>query len=103
MAKYSPLAKFLEDSPRTEGTAILSFAQIEDLTGKALPASARKFRSWWGNDSYHVQAVAWRAAGWLARIQGGPGAPGSDLHPGVTSRMTAVLLGALKVRGDGKV
>ena len=64
MAKYDPLAKFLEDSARTEGTVILSFAQIEDVTGKALPMSARRHRSWWGNDSYHVQAVAWRAAGW---------------------------------------
>jgi hypothetical protein len=64
MRKYDPLAKFLEDSARTEGTAILSFAQIEDLTGKALPMSAHRHRSWWGNDSYHVQAVAWRAAGW---------------------------------------
>jgi hypothetical protein len=64
MAKYDPLAKFLEDSARTEGTAILSFAQIEDLMGKALPASARGHRSWWGNDSYHVQSIAWQAAGW---------------------------------------
>ena len=64
MRKYDPLAKFLEDSPRTEGTAILSYAQIEDLTEKALPMSAHRYRSWWGNDSYHVQAVAWRAACW---------------------------------------
>ena len=62
MSKYAPLAKFLGHSARTEGTAILSFAQIEDLTGKALPVSARKHRSWWGNDSYHVQSAAWRAA-----------------------------------------
>jgi hypothetical protein len=64
MSKYASLAKFLGDSARTEGTAILSFAQVEDLMGRPLPVSARKFRSWWGNDSYHVQSVAWRAAGW---------------------------------------
>ena len=64
MAKYAPLAKFLEDSSRTEGTIILSFAQVEDLTGKKLPKSARSYRSWWGNDRYHVQAAAWHAAGW---------------------------------------
>ncbi len=64
MAKYDPLAKFLGDSARTEGTSILSFAQVEDLMGKALPNSARRYRSWWGNDGYHVQAVAWQAAGW---------------------------------------
>lgn len=64
MSKYAPLAKFLADSARTEGTGVLSFAQIEDITGEALPVSARKHRSWWGNDSYHVQSAAWRAAGW---------------------------------------
>jgi hypothetical protein len=64
MPKYGPLAKFLGDSARTEGTTILSFAQIEDLTGRALPKSARRYRSWWGNDGYHVQAAAWQAAGW---------------------------------------
>ena len=64
MSKYTPLAKFLADSARTEGAATLSFAQIEDLTGKALPVSAHKHRSWWGNDSYHVQSAAWRTAGW---------------------------------------
>ncbi len=64
MAKYGPLGKFLGDSARTEGTAILSFAQIEDLIGKALPVSARRHRSWWGNDSYHVQSAAWQVAGW---------------------------------------
>ena len=64
MAKYDPLAKFLEDSARTEGTVILSFAQIEDLTGKPMPVSARRHRAWWGNDSFHVQSAAWQAAGW---------------------------------------
>lgn len=64
MAKYDPLAKFLGDSARTVGTVMLSFAQIEDLVGRALPSSARRHRSWWGNDAYHVQAVAWREAGW---------------------------------------
>ncbi len=64
MPKYGPLAKFLGDSARTEGTVILSFAEVEDLNGRALPMSARRYRSWWGNDSYHVQSVAWQAAGW---------------------------------------
>jgi hypothetical protein len=44
MAKYDPLAKYLEDFARTEGTAILSFTQIEGLMGKALPMSARRHR-----------------------------------------------------------
>ena len=64
MAKYDPLAKFLGDSARTEGTVILSFTQIEDLMGKALPMSDRRHGPWWGIDSYHVHSAAWRAAGW---------------------------------------
>ncbi len=65
MAKYDPLAKFQADIARTEGTDILSVAQIEDLTGKALLTSpARGRRSRWGSDSYHVQSIALQAAGW---------------------------------------
>ena len=30
---------------------------------KCRPVCAER-RPWWGNDSYHVQSVAWRAAGW---------------------------------------
>ena len=63
MAKYDPLAKFQADIARTEGTDILSIAQTEDLMGKALPTPARGRRSWWRNDSYHVQSIAWQAAG----------------------------------------
>ena len=63
MAKCTPLAKFLEDSARTEGTAILSFTQTEGLMAKALLMSARGRRSWWGDDSYHLQPVARQAAG----------------------------------------
>ncbi len=63
MAKYDPLAKYLEDFARTDGTAILSFTQIEGLMEKALPMLARRHRPWWGNDSYHVQSVARQAAG----------------------------------------
>ena len=64
MAEYGPLAKLLEDSARREGTAILSFTQIEGLMGKALPMSARRHRPRRGSDSYRVQSIAWQAAGW---------------------------------------
>ena len=63
MATYDSAAKFFGDSAHTEGTAILSFTQIEGLMGKALLMSARRRRPWWGNDSYHVQSVARQAAG----------------------------------------
>lgn len=45
----------------------LSFAQLEQLLGDALPASAHEWRPWWGNQtdtSNRPQARAWLAAGW---------------------------------------
>jgi hypothetical protein len=42
----------------------LSFAEIERVIGRPLPASARKHRPWWANDASHSHARAWLGAGW---------------------------------------
>jgi hypothetical protein len=44
----------------------MSFAHIESILGFPMPASARKYRPWWANqsDGGHVQAQAWMNAGW---------------------------------------
>lgn len=60
--KYGPLTARLEAVPPDEPDIALTFRQIGDLV-RGLPASARHIRSWWANSS-HVQAQAWRAAGW---------------------------------------
>ena len=39
------LYKYLEE--RYANTVVLTFAQIEDLTGVALPDQARRQREWW--------------------------------------------------------
>ena len=55
MAKYDPLARYLQTAVRP---CQMTFAQIDDLVG-GLPPSARLLREWWGNDRSHVQAKAW--------------------------------------------
>lgn len=62
---YAPLAEHLADLSAV--TAQLSFAQIEHILGRSLPASARRHRAWWANDARgtHGQARAWMGAGWL--------------------------------------
>lgn len=50
----------------------LTFAEIEEVLGRKLPASARKFTSWWSNDSCrragHSQKRAWLDAGFAAKV-----------------------------------
>ena len=61
--KYEPLQRRLEElARRGDATADFSFSDIEALIGP-LPASARRYRPWWANNS-HSQSLAWRAAGW---------------------------------------
>jgi hypothetical protein len=45
----------------------LSFAEIEWLLGRPLPASARRYRAWWANESKgtHGQTAAWMGVSWL--------------------------------------
>ena len=64
MAKYDPLKRYLSALP--ENGCMLTFSQIEEIIGAPLPPSARQHKSWWGNDSTHVQAQTWMSAGWMA-------------------------------------
>ena len=43
-----------------------TFNEIESIVGFKLPASARRYRPWWANQSGrdHSHALAWGAAGW---------------------------------------
>lgn len=67
MTKYLPLRKHLESRPEAETETSLSFARIEGIIRDSLPASSRKYREWWANESRgsHVQARAWLEAGWI--------------------------------------
>lgn len=62
-SRYEPLRTYLVGRPET--TVLATFAQIEEILGVALPASARKYRPWWANEQAgtHVHARAWLDAG----------------------------------------
>ena len=66
MHKYEPLHRRLsgEAAPRLS----LTFQQIEHLLGVQLPHSAYQYSAWWANEANgrHVQAWAWRDAGYRA-------------------------------------
>lgn len=65
-ARYLPLQEWL--SRQTASEFVASFAEIEQVLGAALPASAER-PQWWANTTQahtNVQREAWRAAGYDA-------------------------------------
>jgi hypothetical protein len=64
MSKYDQLGNHLR--AQTGEWHPMTFGEIENVLGFALPNSARKYRPWWANqsDGAHVQAQAWMRAGW---------------------------------------
>lgn len=63
MSKYAPLETFLENSKKSEIS--MKFEEIEQIIDGNLPASSRKYPAWWSNESStHVQADAWKNAGY---------------------------------------
>ncbi len=63
--KYDPLKRYLEAA--REPSVSLSFEQIEQILGSALPASARKHPAWWSNSpAGHVNAQAWLDVGYFS-------------------------------------
>ena len=71
MGYYDPLRDYLMGCEGDEVT--LSFARIEEILGRALPASARKYGAWWANEgdcpsTQHSHARSWYAAGYRVRV-----------------------------------
>lgn len=63
MSKYDPLKDFLKSRPA--GETPMSFPEVEKVLGFELPPSARQHPAWWSNNvGTHVNARAWREAGW---------------------------------------
>lgn len=64
-AEYLSLYKYLDN--RFAQTVVLTFAQIQDLLGRALPDLARAQREWWasaGDDGTpSPQSLSWTEAG----------------------------------------
>lgn len=76
--RYRPLYEHLQqlDGPRWQAT----FAQVEQILGAPLPASARRHPAWWANSTgSHPHARAWLAVGFHI----------TDVHP-AAERVTFV-------------
>ena len=66
-AKYRGLAEYVLPSNETRVT--LTYSQIEQILGFALPDTARKFKqSYWANTETHSYASSWMAVGYKTRV-----------------------------------
>ncbi|WP_293904909.1 hypothetical protein [Phenylobacterium sp.] len=64
MSKYEPLKRHLAE--KMESEIPMTFREMEAILGFRLPSSARSYPAWWSNSvGTHVNAAAWREAGWL--------------------------------------
>lgn len=61
--KYEPLGEYLAALPLTTSETTLSFAQVAQIIGDALPPSATTYPEWWANQEGGSRAPHWRAAG----------------------------------------
>lgn len=63
-SSYAPLSEYLARVGVAE--VRLDLTAIERILGRSLPASARKHRAWWSNESAgtHSHARAWLGVGW---------------------------------------
>ena len=63
MGKYEPLGAFLREQRTPE--VLLTFNEIEKITGVRLPPKAQHHRAWWSNNSSNnVMTKVWLAAGY---------------------------------------
>jgi hypothetical protein len=63
MGKYATLGSYLRG--RGSDSISVSFAEVEQILGAPLPASARTHRSWWSNNpENNVATREWLAAGY---------------------------------------
>jgi CBS domain-containing protein len=63
--RYAPLAQWLQQQPIDADRTRVTFEQIEGIINGELPASARKHRAWWANDTTsHTHSQQWLDAGW---------------------------------------
>ena len=95
MSKYEPLGEYLKNQGKE--LVPMTFAEIERVTGVALPPSAKKHRPWWSNNpSNSVMTKVWLDAGYESeqvdmerrklvfrrvRAPSGPPSRGSKHHP----------------------
>ena len=66
-ANYENLTKYLKSTELTNNMIRLTFSQIEEIIGEALPKEASEFRTWWSNqrNTSEPQKSAWLDAGFI--------------------------------------
>lgn len=65
MGKYAALGTYLLHQGLTE--VPMTFAEIENVTGAALPPTAGQHRAWWSNNpSNNVMTKVWLEAGFVS-------------------------------------
>ena len=66
-SKYKALSEFLYES--WEKRIVLSYAELENILGFSLPASAHNLpQSYWANTEYHTYAKSWLKLGYKAKV-----------------------------------
>lgn len=66
--KYKALSEFLYES--WDKRIVLSYEQLEEILGFALPASAHNLpQSYWANTEYHTYAKSWLKLGYKAKVE----------------------------------
>jgi len=65
-SKYLPLEDWFRKQPASAKQLKLTFAQVEEILGAPLPASATKLKTWWTNVQPKIQShrTAWLNHGW---------------------------------------
>lgn len=65
--KYRALSEFLYES--WEKRIVLTYKDLENILGFALPASAHNLpQSYWANTEYHTYAKSWLKLGYKAKV-----------------------------------
>ena len=60
-SSYRALTEFLRET--TDSEVEVTFAKVERIISRPLPASASRHRAWWANDASHSHATSWLSAG----------------------------------------
>jgi hypothetical protein len=63
-SKYAYLSMLLAKASKFRGKITMSFAEIEDVIGDKLPASAYKYKHWWSNIRNRAPSESWLTVGW---------------------------------------
>ncbi|MGN8200507.1 DUF7662 domain-containing protein [Salinisphaera sp. RV14] len=65
MRRYGKLSAYLNEAGSDTKLRHFHFADLEDILGFPLPASARRYPAWWANDRQPSRhSNAWLSAGW---------------------------------------